>query len=294
LATIIGCDEPRYGMGIGRPPIQDVERTTHLPVTITEVAFAPVGVEIATAEQIDLSTLKLCNANATCQDLTGTLAAGRRLWWDAAASGLPNLGIVYSAGELVLIDAEGTVHAELAWGSDPTVLGSPYVFAALQSGVATTVGHVALPYPLPSGVNVAVEGAARGCALPSMPQADGTQGVATIDATLCPMTTPELDSILKISGTDLAQNTVSISNAVGNDLPLYGVRLCQEPRCVVFSAQQAIPAAAAVTLHLGVAGTDSATDFYFEEATAPKAGLIRLVAPGVVDIEKATALSTKS
>jgi hypothetical protein len=284
----LACSTRDVGDSIGRPPSAAVVRPAATGLRLTEIYvatndtgahFAEVELDAAAAAPVDLAGLSACWM-AGCVAVTGAVAPGAR-----ATVAIGALALSGSAGELALVDDEEQVAAYLAWGGDPAVFRSSWAARAVAANATAAGDYVPLPFPMPTGVAVAVEGDQRGCALPS-PDAG-----ALIHAGLCPETPSPL-AIMEIlpAWSPEGDSWIEVVNQAPAAVRLVGVRLCQMPGCTTFGFGQKIGALSRLLLHLGGEGESDAENLVLADAEpVRRAGELVLLAPGPAEVAAAPA-----
>jgi hypothetical protein len=286
LVATNACTKKTFGNGIGRPPVTSVDRPHLVPVTLAEIytAGGPSGhyadlLLAAGADALDLTGFELCDsrsyADDACVTLSGTLDPGAR-----RHEMLAKLNLLATAGELGLVDADGVVHAYVAWGADPATVGSALAAAATVDGATSPGAFIAIPYPMPAGLAVARASDLEGCV---------AAGLATpADPVSCPTVPPVLALTEVLSRFEESGDSwVELTNLTLDALPLYGVRLCQLPDCLVFERDQVIGAQSPLLVHFGIAapaGSPPPDELFFPGLAAiSRASELALIAPGSAD-----------
>lgn len=315
LLALAACGSSEVGSGIGRPGIDpnDTTRPERMSLAITEVYVTATNasewfVELTSTEapDLDLSDLDLCSSD--CIDLTGvTVAEGSR----TIVQNIDTIGLRAGVGDVAVVDANGVVHAYVAWGADPSIVRSPWYAAAVASGATTPGDFVPLPFPL-SHAAWATSGEAlafareqdeSGCSLAS-PEAEGT-----IDAALCALDSTHwgvaqedcdadptacaaqtvgvrISELLPAAKQD-SDSWVELVNPSDLAVSLDGVRLCQMPSCILFGPGDEIGAHDYLLAHLGVeaSGSPDERERFFAGATPVRGiGELVILAPGAAAV----------
>ncbi|MBI5507214.1 MAG: hypothetical protein HY903_00550 [Deltaproteobacteria bacterium] len=280
LALASACAPKTFGNGIGRPEIVPVERVERVPLEIVEVYAAAADpalhyarLELAAgAPTMTLTGVSVCDS-AACVDLAGGMRGG-----DARQIDLSSLALPANAGELAVVHGETTAtpvtYSYLAWGADPATLGSTRVARAVLDGATTPGDFVPVPFPMPAELAVARAGSNVGCV---------TAGLA---APVAPAACPAAERVLDLTEVYPAaaaggDSWIELTNAGATALSLYGVRVCRLPQCAVLGRDVSLEPAARLSVHFGVAASDTAADrFYPSLAPLSRAAEVVVLAPG--------------
>lgn len=285
---LVACNNQHFGQSIGRPSLPEPQVNQRQALQIREVFVATpdpaqryVELEYTGNDHLHLDPLKLC-AFAMCTTLSGELLPGERATFALMDNNTP-FEISAHVGEIAVVDANGTVHAYLAWGADPMLSQSNYAAHAVVSGATEPGFFVVIPYPMPAGYAVANEEEAHGCALPSANE------VAII--VNCPTTAIALHlSEILPQWTTGSDSWVEIHNAGTATLELMGVRICQPPTCVSFVYGSSLDAGQRALIHWGVAAPAviPANEYYFSDAPGFQTrGEVVLLTPGAAVLASA-------
>ena len=227
-----------------------------------------------------------------------------------------------TADDIGLVDAEGFVHAFMAWGADPATLGSPIAAAAVMSGATKPGEFIPIPFPMPTNLAVAHSGVDVGCftaalVTPTQPPPCPTAAPVLRLTEICPYPCPYVAVIPPTScatteSCDTGQtcinsqctplpiqgSAVEIENPSTDALALHGVRLCVRPGCLVFSRDLKIGAESQVAVWLGTPAPAAPFEsragelFYPETSPLGRAGEIALFAPGSAGAASGAALQS--
>ena len=305
LVLGLACGNTSRGDGVGNPPIVPIAPIAVLPLELSEVLLtgATPFAELKNAPQAcvdDSDCLLGTCVDAWCSDPSiDPMALGLELcspeqceMWteplDFAADPLQRasltidpaaFGLSVNFGELAVRDADGLVHAYLAWGMDPGVRASQLFADAFFSGAADAGVFVPVGFPMPTGVSLASEDGNLGCAAPSRDAAP-----TDLSNALCPpaagpfLTLSEVLPEQEVDGSSWIE-LLSLSTL---ELDLEGFRICQPPHCDLIGRGVLLPAGERILLHLGpVAAEPPIGEFGVAKGrTLARTGEVAIVAPG--------------
>ncbi len=290
----LACSDRDPAEGIGRDPYVPYVPGTRSGLVITEVYAAdPTAsarfVEIAnpTAETVSLVGLSLEDGGAVVAlvDIDGTtsLAAGATHPFVLGAL-VPSP----SAGELAIVDDDGLVHDYIAWGASPSLLGTSLAARAAVSGRAGAASIVPVGFPMPAGIAVVRVGVDQGCA----PASVGSAATGSV-AGSCAGDPSVIRLSELVTGRDQAMSWVELENTTTEAINLYGVRLCQMPRCVVLGRDAVIPPLDFLQVVLGLADASNTTPRTQLATATPLAaiGELALLPPSAASIDDSTPIS---
>ena len=273
VALAGACSNNNFGQSVLRPTYTATPQPTLLPITITEVYFSDSQPEqrfalLMNAGDSDITDISLQGHDPTVNLPLPAIPPGE---FEASLAGFTGVGLF--GGELAAVDGDGVVQAYLAWGADPALTGSQLAAPAVVSGVTQAGAYVPAGYPLPAGIAIVQNGAARGCAA-------ATHSMTTLGPiTPCPLTvrTLTIDRLLPGFDETVTNTWVSIANLGSWDADLFGTRLCYGT-CAVVPHDLLVAAGDRVTIHLGPHG-----DIVDSDALAGQ-GELALFAPGGAEV----------